>query len=46
MTVELPKARSIASAEKASFLAQTQPVVAQLEAFKGSSRLALASDDD
>jgi murein DD-endopeptidase MepM/ murein hydrolase activator NlpD len=46
MTVELPKARSIASAEKANFLAQTQPVVAQLEAFKGSSRLALASDDD
>lgn len=46
MTVELPKARSIASAEKANFLAQTQPVVAQLEAFKGSSRLAMASDDD
>ena len=46
MTVELPKARSIASAEKANFLAQTQPVVAQLEAFKGASRLALASDDD
>ncbi len=46
MTVELPKARSIAAAEKANFLAQTQPVVAQLEAFKGSSRLAMASSDN
>lgn len=45
MTVELPKARSIAAAEKADFLAQTQAVVAQLEAFKGSSRLAMADGD-
>lgn len=45
MTVQLPKAKSIAAAEKADFLAQTQPVVALLEQFKGSSRLALANDD-
>jgi murein DD-endopeptidase MepM/ murein hydrolase activator NlpD len=45
MTVQLPKAKSIAAAEKADFLAQTQPVVALLEQFKGSSRLALADDD-
>lgn len=44
MTVELPKARAIAAEEKSKFLAQTQPIVAQLEQFKGSSRLAMAGE--
>lgn len=43
MTVQLPKATAIANAEKANFLAQTQPIVAQLEQFKGATQLAMVN---
>lgn len=45
MTIQLPKAISIAASEKSRFLAQTQPTVAQLQQFKGTTRLAMVNSE-
>jgi murein DD-endopeptidase MepM/ murein hydrolase activator NlpD len=45
MTIQLPKAISIAASEKSRFLAQTQPTVAQLQQFNGTTRLAMANSE-